>query len=113
MSEGEVIMEIGGEGGSIILFGFRTERGWSFSREVTECIDEDRTGHKSVVVGSWRAALKLVDRYPWCNLFPVRIHPEFKQKIWAAVQERLHRSPGISQHQLGNWRKLCGTDTAG
>jgi hypothetical protein len=48
--------------------------GWSFSREVSDCIDEDRIEHKSAVVDSWEAALKLLDQYPWCRLFPVRIH---------------------------------------
>ena len=34
--ESEVIIELGGEGGSITLSGFRTERGWSFSRALTD-----------------------------------------------------------------------------
>jgi hypothetical protein len=111
VNESEVIIELGAEGGSITLSGFWTERGWSFWREVTDCIDEEWIQHKSAVVDSWKAALKLLDQYPWCRLFPVRIHPEFKQKIWVAVQKRLHGTTGISKRELNNWRKLCGTDT--
>ena len=47
VNESEVIIELGAEGGSITLSRFRTERGWSFSREVTDCIDEEWIQHKS------------------------------------------------------------------
>jgi hypothetical protein len=111
VNESEVIIQLGAEGGSITLFGFQTERGWSFWREVTDStLDEERTQHKSAVVDTWEAALKLLDRYPWCRLSPIRIHPEFKQKIWVALQGRLHVATGISQRELERWRKLCGAD---
>ena len=69
MNEPEVIIELGAEGGSITLSGFRTERGWCFSRELIdwtpELIDEERIQHTSAIVASWEAALKLLDKYPW------------------------------------------------
>ena len=58
VNESEVIIELGAEGGSITLSGFRTERGWSFSRALTdwtpELIDEERIQHQSAVVDSWK-----------------------------------------------------------
>ena len=115
VNESEVIIELGAEGGSITLSGFRTEQGWFFSRQVTdrtpELIDEEGIQHKSTVVDSWKAALKILDQYPWFRLYPIRIHPEFRQKIWVAVQERLNGKTGISKAELNSWRELCGADT--
>jgi hypothetical protein len=39
-NKSEVIVEVGGEGGSITLYGRRTERGWCFSREVIDWTPE-------------------------------------------------------------------------
>ena len=54
MSESEVIIELGAEGGSITLFGVRSPRGWLYSRSVDdwtpELIDEERIEHDSNVV---------------------------------------------------------------
>lgn len=109
-NENEIIIELGAEGGSITLSGFRTEQGWSFSRQVTdwtpELIDEEGIQHKSAVLDSWKAALKILDQYPWFRFYPIRVHPEFKQKIWVAVQERLHSD--TAQPELKKWRELCG-----
>jgi hypothetical protein len=47
MNDSEVIIELGAEGGSVTLYGIRTERGWFFSREVIDSglmlIDEGPT----------------------------------------------------------------------
>ena len=59
MNGREVIIELGAEGGSIALYGFRTDRGWLFTREVIdqtpELIDEERiekTSSRVEVLGS-------------------------------------------------------------
>lgn len=110
-NEGEVIIKLGAEGGSLALYGFRTELGWSFSRELVdwtpELIDEEWIQHKSAVVDSWKAALKLLDQYSWCRLSLIRIHPEFRQKIWVAVQERLQSATDIPERKLKKWHELC------
>jgi hypothetical protein len=85
-TEREVIIELGAEGGSITLHGIRTERGWWFLREAVECIDEDSNQEKSAFVDSWEAALKLLDRYTWAELYPISIHPDFRKQIWVAVR---------------------------
>jgi hypothetical protein len=112
VKKNEVIIELGAEGGSITLSGVWTERGWSFAREVTdwtpELIGEERIQKRSAVVETWEAALKLLDEYPWPNLSPISIHPDFRQKIWVAVQERLHSATGPSRSELKHWREFCG-----
>jgi hypothetical protein len=83
MADWQVILQLGAEGGSITLYGMETERGWLFSRNVS---DWTRIQHKSPVVDSWDAAVDLLDQYPWQRLSPLMIHPEFSERIWSALQ---------------------------
>jgi hypothetical protein len=120
MNESEVIIEVGAEGGSITLYGIRTDRGWLFSREVIDSgyvfIDEGPTvQHKTAVVDTWEAALALLDQYPWATLYPISIHPDFMQIILVAMQERLRNNPEISKLDaadidaaLKHWREVYG-----
>jgi hypothetical protein len=113
MNKSEVIIEVGAEGGSITLYGIRTERSWFFARKVIEIdltgelFDDERIDKKSDAVDSWEAALKLLDQYPWSELYPISIHPDFRQQVWIAVQERLQSNTEISQFALKRWRELC------
>jgi hypothetical protein len=110
MDKDEVVVEVGAEGGSIALIGTRRDRGWTFSRSVNdwtpELIDEEPIFHKSAEVDSWEAALRLLDKYPWETLYPLKVHPEFRARIWIAVQERL---AGNNENilKLERWRNLC------
>jgi hypothetical protein len=112
MNENEVIIKLGAEGGSVVLYGFRTERGWSFAMEVTELQvtddDDEWVQNRPSVVDTWEAALKLLDKYPWFKLYPISVHPEFRQQVWDALQERLQSTTEIPKEQLQRWRKYCG-----
>jgi hypothetical protein len=120
MSENEVIIELGAEGGSVTLYGIRTDRGWFFSRNVIDSgdvlIDDGPIiQHKSAIVDSWTAALELLDRYPWATLYPISIHPDFKQMLLAARQERLPKDTETKTLDAGdfdaavrNWREAYG-----
>jgi len=78
MNKNEIIVDLGAEGGSVTLYGFRTERGWLFSMETSEL---DECPQRSGVVDTWPAALNLLDKYPWVSLFPISVHPDFRKKI--------------------------------
>jgi hypothetical protein len=78
------IVEIGGEGGSISLFGWKTDQGdWHFLRETDErslmdmMPEDDRDGlcffSKTETVIGWNEALKLLYRYPWPCLYSINI----------------------------------------
>jgi hypothetical protein len=111
MSDKQLILKIGAEGGSITLFGIHSERGWLYSTSVSdwtpELIDEESIRYDSHVIASWEAVLQLLDRYPWHLLVPLKIHPEFRQQIWAAVQTRFAGRAGSSA-DIERWRELCG-----
>jgi hypothetical protein len=70
--------------------------------------DEPAIRKDSKMVNSWEAALRLMDRYPWHRLFPLKVHPEFCEQVWAAVQDRFasDRRPR-EESQLERWRELC------
>jgi hypothetical protein len=119
----ELVLGVGAELGSIELLGTRAARGWLFHTSIKDqsiwlLNEEDRgdlvSQHASEWVDSWEAALALLDKYPWHRLHPLAVHPEFKQKIWAAVQERFQKErrsvggQGSFRHYLEPWRKLCG-----
>jgi len=94
----EVIVEIGGEGGSIALLGVRdTAGGWHFRLDRDEStladflpddLDPASLRGRTGWVASWEEALGLLDRYPWHRLYPLGLHPEFRDRIFAAVAER-------------------------
>ncbi len=92
MEKSEVILKACAAGGSVTLYGVRTNHGWLFSRQVIdqtpELIDEPWVQHKSEVVDTWQAALELMDRYRWHKLYPREIHSEFKELVWAALVSR-------------------------
>jgi hypothetical protein len=130
-----VIIEAGFEGGSLTMLGIRTAKRWRF-RIVTDegtlislLSEEGAAGleprHESDWVDSWEAALALLnERRHWHMMSADHVHPDFRQRIWAAVQDRFNREaargknvvdpdPGyerICRHQLDRWRRLCGGD---
>jgi hypothetical protein len=110
MNKNEVIVDLGAEGGSVTLYGFRTERGWLFSMESSQCLDDEwDSTQRSWIVDTWAAALNLLDTYPWVSLFPLSVHPDFRQKIWNALQERFRGSTEEPHERDLNrrWRQIC------
>jgi hypothetical protein len=110
----EVILEVGAEGGSLTLYGARTPDGWRYSRRVLdqtmalldlddgEVIDEE-----SAVVGSWSAALALLDKYPWHRLYPLEVHPEFRGRVMQAVVARVREDLDKDPERVFRWKAAC------
>jgi hypothetical protein len=98
----ETILEIGAEGGSLTLFGRKVPNGsWQFCMERNESIlkdllsEEDLEGmtddefyKKTGWVASFSQALDLLSRYPWHKLYPLKMHPEFRDVVLAEVEKR-------------------------
>jgi hypothetical protein len=113
----EVILDIGAEGGALTIEGSRTANGWRFRAIRNEYAlfdllnEEDREGlefwHQSDWVQSFEAALALLDQYPWHKLDPRQVHPDFKARIWAAVQERYRTDGRSGPDRLDRWHRLC------
>jgi hypothetical protein len=108
----EIIFKASAAGGSVTLYGVRTNHGWRFTRQVIDqtpnLIDEPWIQHKSEVVDSWQAALELMDRYHWHTLFPREVHSEFRELVWAAVVSRYVLVNEKDHMGIAGWEHLCG-----
>jgi hypothetical protein len=113
-----VIMEVGAWGGSVTLVGIKTSTGWRFACTTDESffsfMDEftpDQFRSTWNIAETWEDALALLDEYPWASLFPIRVHPEFAQRVWNAVAARIEarQTDGSAFHQdnLERWHKVC------
>lgn len=107
----EVIVKVLAEGGSVTLWGARTDTGWKFYRAVNdqtpELIDEPGIRHDSSWVESWSEAVALLDRYPWHRLHPQEVHPEFRTAVLETV-EALYAGGGSGPNsRLSNWKERC------
>jgi hypothetical protein len=106
----KVIVEVGVEGGSIALLGVRDDEGWRYSLYFNdwtpELLDEEPIQRQSDQVATWDAAIALLDRYPWRQFSPIRVHPEFRGKVWTAVCKEIGDSTDYP-HRLEDWKAIC------
>ena len=110
------LLEVGGEGGDIGLFGFQTPEGeWRFFRETNEhalmdlLSPEEAEGlelsSKSETVSSWEEAVRIMDRYPWPTLYPLYVHPAFVDLVMSELTARQQRPRG--RIDLRRWTEVC------
>jgi hypothetical protein len=94
------ILTIMGEGGGAGLKARWHVDGWQFICEFADQTVE--------TAATWRAALKLLDTYPWHQLYPDEVHPEFADKVWRAYQHRCNKVDGANPHSRNDWEVACG-----
>jgi hypothetical protein len=106
----EVILEIGVEGGSIALLGFRDTQGaWRFTLRKNESgafallPEEEQVGSpvsESTPYLSWTEALRALNHNRhWHRLRPVALHPDFEGRVLAEVK---HRG---GEEEVRRWRE--------
>lgn len=96
----EVVLEVQGEGGSLTLSRERAEDGhwrFRFGTDETTLIDVLSEDDKNTsgdefanaeYANSLDQALTLLDRYPWFQLVPREVHPQFADAVLDAVRRR-------------------------
>ena len=107
------LLKVGSEGGCIELLGLETDGTWRFrlaTREavIHDLLDED-SPHKAMKpswVRTWEAALTLLDAYPWHEMYPLAVHPQFHKQ----VHQALYRYPGINHEQCYEWHRVMQAD---
>lgn len=106
----EVILEVLAEGGSRVLYGLRQTDGWFFSLDYIDAVSPgllmEAKNFPEKVVASISDALTLLDRYPWINLAPSMVHPEFRKEILNAVWAREAKSDATSRYH-DRWVEKC------
>jgi hypothetical protein len=115
-----VIVQVGGEGGDITLWGragqvdtweFRrasSDSSWSMLDDEEGCETTPRPAPEPVWVASWTEAIALLDRNPWAQLVPLSVHAYFRQDVLVEVTRRLLAEPSCrSGSQMDRWLKVC------
>jgi len=96
----QVIVVVGCEGGSVTLYGIQSPDGWQFRAETNEAalLDDEVMPTLQVRpwVATWRSALKQLDSYPWPELYPVEVHPDFRIRVFRALQARHKKDLSIN-----------------
>jgi hypothetical protein len=112
MGTWQTVFEVGAEGGSIALYAIHNGKQWQYSNEIIDqtlqMMDEEVIHHKSPVVYSWKDAMLLVAKYPWHNLYPLEVHPQFRGAVLAEVVSRFRQEEDLTAHRLDKWLHLCG-----
>ena len=108
------LLKVGSEGGCIELLGLETDGSWRFRLATQETVIYDLLGEdspheamKPAWVDTWEAALALLDAYPWQELYPLAVHPQFQKLIYQAVS-RYH---GSHHQHCDEWDRVMQADT--
>ena len=92
----EVLLEIGTEGGSLIILRVRGPEGtWKFifitdestMAEFLDLDDQIELVKKYPPVDTFEEAVQLMNKYPWHEMHVVTIHPEYAEVIQAEKQK--------------------------
>lgn len=114
MAEGqrEVILIAGVEGGGVMVYGRRTAEGWIFEDSYADhtplFLDEDPIETPPQTTCTWEATLDFLDDHRWHRLPPIKVHPEFCERVFAAVAVRLAADPDERPGVLERWKYRCG-----
>jgi hypothetical protein len=126
-SKEEVILEIAGEGGGITIVGRQNAdgSGREFAKKTASdnwlLLEEGETPNPEYKepplewVGSWHEVIALIDQYPWAMLFPLEIHPEFKEDVLAEATLRLSNDhpkyiwtpEDLKKEAMERWLSIC------
>lgn len=112
-----LILIAGVEGGGVTLYGQKQAVGWRFRTSYADqtplMLDEPEIRHESGWLENWEEALAELDRQGWQRLPAVMVHPEFRARVWAAIESRLRAEtdqPERAARLLASWRFRCEID---
>ena len=102
-----VVLEVGGEGGSITVrcridsdgvrrFGIYSNE--SLFDDEGERFPDSVPGTSKLTFGTFDAMLVGLDQYPWPKLYPLSVHPDYYQSILAEVGQR------AGEMEVERWR---------
>ena len=104
----ETVLEVLAEGGSLSVMRRNTQPPTFSARQRDQSlvlIDEGDEIVRHDPWGSWEAATKALDRYPWRKLYPALVHADHAEDVWNLVVE--DRS-SLSDARLEAWSEACG-----
>jgi hypothetical protein len=95
----ELVLEVGAEGGSLSLVRRRNiDANWEYRTETDETAFYDllskgdlsglEVSTHSRYVRSFEEALTVLDKYPWFDFVPLKVHPEYFHAVLGEVRKR-------------------------
>jgi hypothetical protein len=117
MSNPEVIMEVGAEGGSIKVLSRSADDGAAqYSVQLRDqamtFLSNDEAGPEIrrdyAWTASWEQVVKTLGKWPWPMLCPVYVHPDFRERVLSQV--KLYRGwdgQPARASAVERWKKAC------
>ncbi|WP_307413781.1 Sir2 family NAD-dependent protein deacetylase [Neobacillus ginsengisoli] len=104
----ETILEVGWKGGSISLVRHIINNSVRYCVTTNEGALYDEADdlpieayfQKSGLVSEIFQAMKVLDRYPWAQLVPIKVHDDYKEYIFNQVMKRKPRD-------IDRWKRVC------
>ncbi|NVO17509.1 MAG: hypothetical protein HXX10_26070 [Rhodoplanes sp.] len=102
------ILKVGAEGGSFAVHAREGDQG---SLEFQVIVSESVLDEAEVASGwlpDWEAVLVHIGRWPWPNLFPLAVHPDWRGRVMQAVLIfRDREGASVRPSALTRWQSLC------
>jgi hypothetical protein len=99
------------EGGGVTLYGMPTNDGWRYECEYADqtplFLDEKPIEPPPLSADTWEGALELLDNYRCFHLPAVMVHPDFRERLLAAFEERLASGARVHPYVVERWRERC------
>jgi hypothetical protein len=116
-SEPIVIVQIGAEGGSIKVLRRTADDGdHQYSVQMRDqtmtFLSGDEAGPEirrdSAWTKSWDSAIKTLGRWPWPMLYPMYVHPDYRDRVLSAVKQyRMPDGQAARASAVERWESAC------
>lgn len=99
------LLHVGAEDGSLAIIR-RGEPSGTYGYQVVgseAAIDDDdepAAAPTHAIHATFEAALDELERYPWRELYPLHVAPDFGELVWSRVEE-------LGSSERSRWMKLC------
>jgi hypothetical protein len=109
----EIVLQVGAEGGSLTIVRYHVSgEKWQFAIIRDESILVDFLGKEDNEdlfealdsIATFEDAIALMNKYPWPNLYPLVVHPEYANR----VMEIIERSG--NPRAKDRWKDILGSE---
>jgi len=116
MKKEKLILEAGADGGSVHLFQineyflYATDES-TLKDFVPDLTDEELKSKSDIFTSFAQAMESLIEKYPIFNLYPLHIHPDFKNVIIPFYQRFCSKNKRHENRKDGEWDHLLYYET--
>jgi len=109
----EIVLQVGAEGGSLTIVRYHVSgEKWRFAIIRDESTladflgDEDQEDLFEVLdpIATFEDAIALINKYPWPNLYPLVVHPEYSNRVMEIIEK------SGNPRAKDRWRGILGSE---